>query len=279
MQDQNQMKPNESGAEVRCPKCHRAIHFGEWECPNCGHKITFQPTTPEPASEAVGGKEAPDTYGMPRQDLRDLVASLHVELIDTKGKLVLEESAYGTCLARAQDAEAERASLQAQVEQLKRERDRTRAGFEWLDQRQEIAELFKEKEHWKAEVSEATADLAAARRGLAEAAEEVSEEKAVALAMTIQRDQLRADVLRLEKERTQLIEDECETDKAVRNLARPILGDAFVDGQGYVTPLEEIVSALLKRLGQIKELAEAIRRLYPQTNTMRVAREIAELCK
>lgn len=46
----------------------------------------------------------------------------------------------------------------------------------------------------------------------------------------------------------QIIKDDCETDSAVRDLARPVLGNLGVDGDSYaVPPLEDITAALVAR--------------------------------
>lgn len=96
-------------AEVRCPKCGRVPTLIKrlipklFACEQChaSLEVILRCGTPEPASEAVEGKEA-------------------------TGFNALAEMAKGTSFGALFDATKDVASLQAQVEQLKRERDELR---------------------------------------------------------------------------------------------------------------------------------------------------------
>lgn len=52
-----------------------------------------------------------------------------------------------------------------------------------------------------------------------------------------------------------LILDTCETDTFIREVAAPILGQDFIDGDSYyVPPVEDIVSSLVERIARVEEL-------------------------
>lgn len=113
--------PNESGAEVRCPKCGSenlslpSKYRKRITCLRCDYAFALEPpATPEPASEAAGGKEA------------DPLAKLLGDAAETRDALRKDES--GNVHGQEPGGRvAQFLALQAQVEQLKRELSEERA--------------------------------------------------------------------------------------------------------------------------------------------------------